>query len=114
MVPGPATLTGAPVKVASTPVLPRFAGNTNYNQKQSGSANITINKATLTVTATGVHKPYDGTTTATVTLSDNRVAGDVFTDAYTSASFVTPDAAPGKTINVGGISITGTDAGNYA
>ena len=39
----------------------------------------------LTVSATGVNKVYDGTTAATVTLTDNRVAGDVFTDGDTGA-----------------------------
>src|ERR1022692_2808509 len=42
---------------------------------------------TLTVSATGVNKTYDQTTTTTVTLSDNRIAGDTITDAYTSAAF---------------------------
>ena len=45
------------------------------------TANITARA--LTVTATASNKVYDGTTAATVTLVDNRVAGDVFTDSYT-------------------------------
>ena len=69
--------------------------------------------ATLTVSAAGVNKAYDGTTTATVTLSDNRVSGDAVTDSYTSASFADPNAGTGKTVSVSGISISGTDAGNY-
>ncbi len=68
----------------------------------------------LTVTAHGVDKQYDGTTMATVTLSDDRVAGDVFTDSYTSASFVDKNAGSGKSVNASGISISGTDAGNYS
>jgi hypothetical protein len=60
-----------------------------------------------------VDKVYDGTTAATVTLSDNRVAGDVFTDSYVSATFVNKNAGWNKTINVSGISIFGPDAGNY-
>jgi len=65
------------------------------------------------VTATGVNKVYDGTVTATVTLSDNRVAGDVFTASYGSASFTSSAVGNGKTVNVSGISLAGTDAGNY-
>src|SRR5207245_1828284 len=72
-----------------------------------------INQAPLTVSATGVNKVYDGTTTATVTLSDNRVSGDVFADSYTSASFADKNVGTGKTVSVSGISISGTDAGNY-
>ncbi|PKH67825.1 hypothetical protein CXF59_05925, partial [Flavobacterium sp. ALD4] len=66
----------------------------------------------LTVTATGINKVYDGNTTATVTLGDNRVSGDVMTTSYTLASFA--NAIVGNwTVNVTGISISGTDAVNY-
>jgi hypothetical protein len=75
-------------------------------------ANITARP--LTVTATGTNKVYDATTTASVTLSDNRVAGDVFTASYASATFANKNVGAAKTISVSGISITGTDAGNYA
>src|SRR5213078_3886838 len=61
----------------------------------------------------GVNKVYDGTTAATVALSDNRVSGDVFTDSDTSAAFSDKNVGTGKTVTVSGISISGTDAGNY-
>ena len=77
----------------------------------TATANITARS--LTVTATGVNKVYDGTTAATVTLSDNRVAGDVFTASYTTATFANKNVGNGKTISVSGISIGGPDAGNY-
>src|SRR5213076_1642134 len=77
----------------------------------STTANITARD--LTVSATGINKVYDGNTTATVTLSDNRVAGDVFTDSYTGASFDTKNVGAGKAVSVSGISITGTDAISY-
>jgi hypothetical protein len=48
-----------------------------------------------------------------VTLSDNRVAGDVFTTSYTSASFADKNVGTGKTVSVSGITISGADAGNY-
>jgi len=72
-----------------------------------------IDKAPLTITATGVPKVYDSTTAATVTLSDNRFTGDIFTDSYSSARFANKNAAPSKTVSVTGISISGLDAGNY-
>src|SRR5439155_25762905 len=46
--------------------------------------------------------------------SDDRVSGDVFTTSYTSAAFGDKNAGTGKTVNVSGISISGTDAGNYS
>src|SRR5947207_595105 len=60
----------------------------NYTLTQpTATANITA--ATLTVSAAGVNKVYDATTSATVNLSDNRVSGDSLTTAYTTASFAT-------------------------
>src|SRR5262249_25736690 len=77
----------------------------------STTADITVR--TLNVTATGVNKIYDGTTTATVTLSDDRVTGDVFTVSYASASFADKNVGTGKTVSVSGIAISGGESGNY-
>ena len=73
-----------------------------------------ITQATLTVSAAGINKTYDGTTDATVTLSDNRVAGDVLTTSYTAAAFTTDEhVGTGKAVSVSGIAISGADAPNY-
>jgi hypothetical protein len=87
------------------------AGNYTLTQPSGLTANITARP--LTVTATGVNKPYDGTTTATVTLSDNRVPGDQLTNSYASAAFTDPNTGNGKTVNVSGITVTGPQAGDY-
>ena len=39
--------------------------------------------------------------------------GDALTASYTSASFADKSVGTGKTVSVSGISIAGTDAGNY-
>jgi hypothetical protein len=84
----------------------------NYNLAQpTTSANITL--ASLTVTATATDKVYDGTTTASAVLSDNRVGGDSLTVSYTAATFTDKHVGNGKTVNVTGIAITGPDAANY-
>src|ERR1041384_2816825 len=67
----------------------------------------------LTITATGVAKMFDGTTSATVVLSDNRSPGDVFTDPYTSATFATAGVGTNIPVSVLGISITGPDSSKY-
>src|SRR6201984_3275063 len=103
--------TSKPVNVTGISISGTDAGNYSFNTTASTTADITPRP--LTVSATGVSRPYDGTTAATVTLSDNRVSGDVFTDSYTSAAFANKNVASGKTVNVSGISISGTDAGNY-
>src|SRR6185369_233500 len=85
----------------------------NYSPNSTTSTTADITARALVVSATGVNKVYDGTTAATVTLSDNRVSGDVFTDSYTSASFNNKNVGTGKPVSVSGISISGTDASNY-
>jgi hypothetical protein len=85
---------------------------TNYSLTQpTTTANIT--PAALTVTAAAADKVYDGTPAASVTLNDNRLAGDNLTDTYTSAAFADKNVGNGKTVNVTGISVTGADATNY-
>src|SRR5262249_1894982 len=78
----------------------------------STTANIT--PRSLSVTATGVNKVYNGTATATVTLADNRVAGDSLTASYSSASFPDKNVGTAKSVSVSGISLSGTDATNYS
>ncbi|HZS52607.1 MAG TPA: YDG domain-containing protein, partial [Bryobacterales bacterium] len=102
---------GKTVTVSGVSIAGTDAGNYTCNTTTTTTANISARP--LTITAAGVNKVYDGTTTATVTLSDNRVAGDVFTDNYASAAFNNKNAGTGKTVNVSGISISGADAGNY-
>ena len=85
----------------------------NYGAIASNPASsFVVNKRPLTITATGINKAYDGNTTATVALSDNRIAGDVFTATY-SAVFADKNVGTGKTVTVNSISISGADAANY-
>jgi hypothetical protein len=103
--------TGKPVSVAGISISGADAGNYTFNDTASTTADITTR--VLTVTATGINKAYDGTTTATVTLSNNKVAGDDVTASYTSATFNNKNVGTGKPVSVSGISISGADAGNY-
>jgi len=66
----------------------------------------------LTVSATGVNKFYDGTVAAAVTLSDDRLSGDMFTDGYSNTIFANANVGTWA-VTVTGISISGPDAGNY-
>jgi hypothetical protein len=73
-----------------------------------------ITPRVLTVSATGINKVYDGNTIATVTLSDDRVAGDTLDDSYVNAFFDDKNVGTDKLVSVSGISISGFDAGNYS
>ena len=107
-----ATVTAPGPTYASIPSAAVGAGLNNYSITYNNGT-ITVDRAPLTVTATGVNKPYDGNTTATATLADDRVVGDVLTLGY-SASFADKNVAVGKAVSVSGISITGgASQGNY-
>jgi hypothetical protein len=103
--------TGKTVNVNGINVTGTDAGNYTFNTTAATTADIT--PRALTVNATGQNRVYDGSTNATVTLGDNRVAGDTLASSYTSASFLDKNVGTGKTVNVNGINVTGTDAGNY-
>jgi hypothetical protein len=83
-----------------------------FTDSTTTTANIT--PASLTISATGINKVYDGTTDATVNLSSNKIGSDDVTVAYDAAAFGTKDVATGKTVSVTGITIGDTDAGNYS
>ena len=99
------TLTGAQLAGPAAP---------NYTLASVATTTAAIRARPLEITVTGVNKGYDGTTTATVNLADDRVSGDLLTTSYASASFDTKTVASGKAVSVTGIAIAGPDAGNYA
>jgi gliding motility-associated-like protein len=104
--------TGKAVTVAGITLTGTDAGNyTLTSATASGTASITVKS--LTITATVSDKVYDGNATATATLTDNKISGDDLTVNKTGAIFNNKNIGVGKTVTVSGISITGTDAGNY-
>jgi gliding motility-associated-like protein len=87
----------------------------NYSLISSNATGIaSINAKNLTVSAIAKNKPYDGNNKADVTLSENKIIGDVISSTYILAEFDTKDVGNNKTVTVTGISISGVDAGNYS
>ena len=116
---GPATGTYNSPDVATATTV-TFGGLTlgggqagNYLLTIPAPVGATITVRNLTVSAAGINKVYDGTLAATVTLSDDRVSGDIFTDSYGAASFIDKNVGTGKAVSVSGLSILGADAANY-
>jgi hypothetical protein len=105
--------TGKTVNVSGISISGTDSGNYTLNGVTTAMTTADITARTLHMTATGINKVYDGTTAATVTLTDDRLSGDVLTDSYTSATFTDKNVGTGKLVNVNGISISGTDSGNY-
>jgi len=92
-----------------------YSGAAGYAPSAStNSATLTLTPRSLTVSATGVNKTFDGTSNATVVLSDNRVAGDVVADTYASAIFAGTNVSNNVLVTVTGIAISGPAATNYS
>jgi hypothetical protein len=79
-----------------------------------------ITPRTLGVTYAGVNKVYNASNDATVTTADDRIAGDILgisrTAVFADVGGVAntgKNVGSGKTVSVSGISLSGTDAGNY-
>jgi gliding motility-associated-like protein len=85
----------------------------NYSITYASVNTGVIEKLPIILTASVNTKVYDGNTTATATLTDSRITGDVFTVEKTEATFNNKNIGTGKVVTVSGISLTGTDAGNY-
>ena len=85
----------------------------DYTVNGSTAAIANISPATLLVTASGVNRVYDGTTSAAVTLTDHPLPGDTVTLNYASAAFANKNVGTGKIINIDGINASGADARDY-
>ena len=84
---------GKTVNVSGISLTGADSGNYTYNITASTTADIT--PASLTITATGTNKVYDGLTGATVVYGDNRIAGDTLTVSGTAA-FLDKNVANGQ------------------
>jgi filamentous hemagglutinin family protein len=84
----------------------------NYTLTSAAPLTVNITPRPLQASATGIDKLYDGSTTASVSLADNRIAGDTLT-LSASAAFADKNAGSAKAVTVGGITLAGADAGDY-
>ncbi|NCI79811.1 YDG domain-containing protein [Acinetobacter kanungonis] len=92
----------------------------NYTlQNTTASTTASISKAVINA-ITGItanNKTYDGTTAATLNTGSvgftGMVSGDELTVSTATGSFSDKNAAEGKTVAISGLSLGGTDAGNY-
>ncbi|WP_458232670.1 beta strand repeat-containing protein, partial [Roseateles sp. P5_E8] len=83
----------------------------------STTADITPATIAAITGITAANKVYDTTTAATLSTGSagftGKVAGDTLTVATSTGNFVDKNAATGKTVNITGLTLGGTDAGNY-
>src|SRR5262249_20598351 len=80
------------------------------------SSTFSINPATLTATVTVSNKVYDASTDAIIASRSlsGVLGGDNVQLSGGSAAFATKTVGNGKSINVSGLGLSGTSAGNYA
>ncbi len=80
-----------------------------------GAGTLDVGKKAITGTITATNKVYDGTTTATIFTRNltGVINGDDVQYSGGTATFANKNAGNGKTVNAVGLSLTGTDAGNY-
>jgi hypothetical protein len=110
--------TGKAVSVSGLTLLGADAAKYALTQP---TTNADITAASLTVTGvTASDKIYDGTTGATLDTNSAAMKGVISGDDVTldltaaAGAFTAPNAGPGKTVLVSGLTLSGTDAPNYA
>lgn len=80
----------------------------------AGPLQADVTKAPLVVTASAMERVYDGgTDVAALKLGDNRIGQDDLRVTAGQAAYADKHAAVAKLITVGGLALTGADAGNY-
>jgi trimeric autotransporter adhesin len=105
--------TGKTVTLSGASLAGADAGNYTLLSVGTTTANITTLAITGSITAS--NKEYDGTTAASIltrTLT-GQISGDAVTYTGGSATFDTKNVGTGKTVTATGLSLTGSDAGNY-
>jgi filamentous hemagglutinin family protein len=86
----------------------------NYSLESSTSmTTASITPRTVFVSASGIGKVYDGSTSAQASLMADGVIENDAVSFSGNASFANKNAGIGKTVSVTGISANGADAGNY-
>lgn len=78
------------------------------------NGNLEVTPFTLVADASASDKVYDGSTSATASVSPTGMLfGDTVTATHTSAEFDTANVGAGKEVTLFGVSLAGVDAGNY-
>ena len=86
----------------------------NYTISVPASAIGEVLRKSITGTAAVANKTYDGTRTGTGSIALTGVVAGDSVGATASYTFADANAGTGKTVAVGGVALTGADAGNYS
>ncbi|WP_267383142.1 YDG domain-containing protein, partial [Sphingomonas sp. GC_Shp_6] len=108
--------TGKTVSVGNLALTGSDAGNYTVNADASAAIGSIAAKALTASLTGGVAKTYDGTTAATLTGGNYALTGAVAGDAVAlnnpiSGSYDTKNVGIAKTVSVGNLALSGSDAG---
>lgn len=90
------------------------ADASNYFVNRTTGTFATIARANLPVTLIGIDRPYDGTTNASVSITQTALPGDDVRLLFAAASFADSNVGEDKAITVSGLTLGGADAANYS
>ncbi|MGB7768515.1 MAG: YDG domain-containing protein [Verrucomicrobiia bacterium] len=113
------TLTPEPNTIGTTTI--SVIVTDSGGRSTTNNFSMTVNPGQLTVTGiTASDKPYDGTTNATVDASAAALTGEglsgsgvTLDTSAVSGAFVDQNAGTNKTVQIAGLALSGTNAGNY-
>ena len=110
--------TGKSINITSQSLSGADVGNYNLaSSNVSATTTADITAAEITVSGiTAVNKVYNSTTTATLDFSGVTLTGKVEGDALSitaTGTFVDANVGTGKAVTISGLTLEGTDAGNY-
>ncbi len=86
----------------------------NYSVGSAGTTTANITPLGITASGSGVNKVYDATTAASVLITLSGVLGGDTVSGSASGSFTNKDVGALKTITIGTVNLSGTDAANYS
>ena len=86
----------------------------NYTLPTTATGAATITPKSVSASATGVDKTYDGTIAATANVGLSGIVDGDIVGSTSSAAFLDKNAGTAKQVNVSAIALTGGDASNYA
>jgi Concanavalin A-like lectin/glucanases superfamily/YDG domain/Immunoglobulin I-set domain len=116
---GAAAASGIAVNVSGLNLAGSSAGNYALTQPAGLTANITTAPVTIVSGIAVNNKAYDRTTTATLSSNNVVLSGVVNGDTLTistngyAANFISASAGNGIAVNVSGLTLSGSSAGNY-
>jgi hypothetical protein len=115
-----ATCATSGLAAGSDEVMASYGGTANYASSSSPTFTQNVTAKALTVSGiTAADKVYDGNTSATLNTGGAGLVGVVSGDAVSLSTsgaggqFADKNVGTGKTVSVSGLTISGTDAGNY-